>query len=52
MRNELKNTNWHTYGLSINDFDYTLRLITEIIDDRERVAQLNTKETRCALIKK
>jgi hypothetical protein len=34
MRDELKNFNWHVYGLSLTDFDYTLRLVGQIIEDR------------------
>ncbi len=35
MREELKNYQWHVYGLSKSDFDYTLRLVNEIIEDRQ-----------------
>ncbi|MEP6262495.1 MAG: hypothetical protein ABJ092_13020 [Gillisia sp.] len=41
MREELKNTDWHTYGLSISDYDYTSRLIKDLIKDRN--AQIRTK---------
>lgn len=34
MRDELKNFDWHVYGLDQSDFDYTLRLIGQIIEDR------------------
>lgn len=35
MRPELKNFNWFVYGLDQGDFDYTLELIKEIIQDRK-----------------
>ncbi|KYG81176.1 hypothetical protein AWW67_07405 [Roseivirga seohaensis] len=44
MREELKNTNWHIYGLSISDYDYTDRLITELIDDRNKQIEIKEKE--------
>jgi hypothetical protein len=34
MRNELKNFEWFTYGLTSDDFDYIIRLINEMIDSR------------------
>jgi hypothetical protein len=34
MRKELLDFNWHGYGLDIHDFDYTLRLVQNIIQDR------------------
>ena len=36
MRPELKKADWHVYGLSIYDYDYTLRLVKEIIEDRKQ----------------
>ncbi len=44
MREELKNTDWHTYGLSISDYDYTKRLIIELIDDRNEQIKFKGKE--------
>ncbi|OBX22022.1 MULTISPECIES: hypothetical protein [Bizionia] len=44
MREELKNTNWHIYGLSITDYDYTKRLINEIIKDRNKQIEIKAKE--------
>ncbi len=44
MREELKNTDWHTYGLSISDYDYTKRLIKEIIEDRNKQIETKTKK--------
>lgn len=42
MREELlNNLDWHTYGLSSSDYDYTYSLIQNIITDREE--QLNFK---------
>lgn len=43
MREELKNYQWHVYGLSKSDFDYTLRLVNEIIEDRQNqlIHQIN-----------
>lgn len=35
MRSELKNFDWFVYGLSETDFDYTLDLIREIMEDRK-----------------
>lgn len=35
MRKELKDFDWHVYGLDISDFDNTLNLIKEIIQDRD-----------------
>ena len=40
MRNELKDFDWHIYGLSKDDFEYTLRLIKEIIADRQSQLQI------------
>ena len=34
MRSELKNFDWHTYGLDLDDFDYTLELIKKLIDSQ------------------
>lgn len=34
MREELKDFDWYTYGLSEEDFDYTLRLVKEMINAR------------------
>ena len=44
MREELKNTDWHTYGLSISDYDYTKRLINELIEDRNKQIKIKGKE--------
>lgn len=44
MREELKNTDWHAYGLSISDYDYTGRLIQDIIDDRNEQIQIKGKK--------
>ena len=48
MREELKNTDWHTYGLSISDYDYTKRLINELIEDRNKQIVIKgvTKQNR------
>jgi len=35
MRKELKNFNWHIYGLRVSDFDYTLNLVRDVIRDRK-----------------
>ena len=35
MRPELKNFNWFVYGLDERDFDYTIELIREIMQDRK-----------------
>jgi len=35
MRPELKNFKWFVYGLKERDFDYTLELIREIMEDRK-----------------
>lgn len=35
MRPELKNFEWFVYGLKEDDFDYTIELIKEIIQDRK-----------------
>lgn len=35
MRPELKNFNWFVYGLDESDFDYTIELIREIMQDRK-----------------
>jgi len=39
MRKELKDFDWHTYGVSEDDFDYTVRLVEEIIEDRQNHLQ-------------
>lgn len=44
MREELKNTDWHTYGLSISDYDYTKRLINDLINDRNEQVKIKGKE--------
>jgi hypothetical protein len=44
LREELKNTDWHTYGLSISDYEYTNRLIKELIADRNE--QILVKEKK------
>lgn len=45
MREELKNFQWHIYGLSKEDFGDTPRLIKEIIDDRQSqlISQINLR---------
>ena len=40
LRKELKDFDWHIYGLSKDDFEYTLRLIKEIIADRQSQLQI------------
>lgn len=35
MRSELKNFEWFVYGVKEDDFDYTIELIKEIIQDRK-----------------
>ena len=44
VRKELKNTDWHTYGLSISDYYYTKRLILELIEDRNKQIEIKGKE--------
>ena len=44
MRKELKNFNWHTYGLESSDIDYTFQLVNNIISDRNEVLNLKIKE--------
>jgi hypothetical protein len=44
VREELKNTDWHTYGLSISDYDYTKRLINDLINDRNEQVKIKGKE--------
>lgn len=39
MREELKNMNWHLYGLRIEDLDYTLRLVRDIIAGRKELLE-------------
>lgn len=34
MRTELLNLDWHDYGLSLRDYGYTLRLVKNMIQDR------------------
>lgn len=48
MREELKNFQWHIYGLSKEDFGYTLRLVNEIIEDRENqlMQQINNLQEK------
>jgi hypothetical protein len=36
MRQELKNYKWHVYGLSESDFDYTIRLVKDMVKARYR----------------
>lgn len=36
MRPELKEIDWHVYGLSTQDYDYTLKIVEEIIEDRKQ----------------
>lgn len=36
MRQELKNFNWHIYGLDIFEFAFTIETIDKIIDDRQK----------------
>lgn len=46
MREELKNFDWHINGLSKSDFDYTIRLIREIIEDRQNQLKLQTENVK------
>jgi hypothetical protein len=39
LRDELKNANWHVYGLSEADFDYTINLVETLIESRIKVAR-------------
>ncbi len=41
MRKELNNLEWHIYGVSEKDYDYTFRLVKEIINHRQN--QINEK---------
>lgn len=35
LREELKNVNWHLYGLKMEDLNYTFRLVKDIIEGRK-----------------
>ncbi|MGB9006424.1 MAG: hypothetical protein WCB96_11930 [Candidatus Aminicenantales bacterium] len=37
MRNELKNFNWHIYGLGERDIDFAYDLVKDIINDRNKI---------------
>ncbi|AKQ46054.1 hypothetical protein TH63_11035 [Rufibacter radiotolerans] len=39
MRKELKDFNWHVYGLSLSDYEYTFQIVTEVIRDRKKQLQ-------------
>lgn len=39
MREELKNMDWHLYGLRVEDLDYTLRLVQDIIAGRKELLE-------------
>lgn len=39
MRKELKDFNWHVYGLSLSDYEYTFQIVTEVIRDRQKQLQ-------------
>lgn len=45
MRDELKNFDWHVYGLKTSDFSSTLGLIDEIISNRDEQLQRQLTET-------
>lgn len=45
MRDELKDFDWHVYGLQTGDFSATLGLIDEIISDRDEKLQSQISET-------
>jgi hypothetical protein len=45
MRDELKNFDWHVYGLKTTDFSATLGLIDEIISNRDDQLQRQISET-------
>jgi uncharacterized protein YlaN (UPF0358 family) len=45
MRDELKNFDWHVYGLKTTDFSVTLGLIDEIISNRDDQLQRQISET-------
>lgn len=36
MRKQLKDFNWHVYGVAISDYNHTFQLVKEIIRDREK----------------
>lgn len=36
MRKELQNFDWHTYGLSLSDFDNTFKVVQDIVGDRKQ----------------
>ncbi len=37
MREELQNYDWHTYGLRLEDIDYTLSLVKNALEERREV---------------
>ncbi len=43
MRDELKDANWHVYGLSVADFDYTVGIVERTIDSTMKIAKQETK---------
>lgn len=43
MRNELKNFNWHLYGLRIDDYDYTFSILKELLKDRKKILKIENK---------
>jgi hypothetical protein len=47
MRKELKEFNWHVYGLNCSDLDYTIGLIDEIISDRQGQLKVKTDSIEC-----
>lgn len=46
MREELKNFNWHTYGLDLSDFDLTLTFMEELFEARELQLKMSIDEMR------
>lgn len=43
MRSELKKFNWFTYGLTVADFDYTVDIVSGMVESRMRIAKIDTK---------
>ena len=46
MQEELSNHNWHIYRLSISDYDYTIRLLKDIIKGRKNQLDIKVKKLK------
>lgn len=46
MRAELSNNNWHVYGLSTSDYDYTVTLLKDVIIDRQKQLEIKIKKLK------